>query len=163
MKRIVIGLVALAALGCEDEGPPPFGEKFWGVGSNGGGGPGGGSGYGGASGYGGGSGSGGGSGYGGASGYGGGSGYGGTGYGGGGYGGGYGGGGGCVGVGQSCTTGNDCCQTSTYGDTCLLDPIYQCAAICYQSSYCAPPSCCVQLKDVAYGACISGGGYTCMP
>lgn len=79
-----------------------------------------------------------------------------------GYGGGYGGSSGCKGgPGTSCSITSDCCQVDPNGDVCVGNPIYQCAARCSASSDCAG-YCCVQL-DNGQGACISGGGYPCLP
>ena len=151
MNRVLVSLFVLTLVGCVDSGPVPFstGKLFTGGSGNkvlgGSGGQGGSGGYGGS--------------YGGSGGYGGS--YGGSGgYGGGGYGGS--GGGGCLSVGQSCSVNSDCCQTSSYGNTCIGDPIYQCAAKCYQSADCAD-FCCVQLTGVSYGACMKNSSYPCLP
>jgi hypothetical protein len=146
VKRTLFALGTLAVIGCVDSGPVPFstGKLFTGGkgGFQAGGSGGGGGSYGGAGGYGGSGGQGGS--YGGAGGYGG------------------SGGGSCSNVGQSCSASSQCCQTDYNGDTCVGDPIYQCAAICYSSSECAA-NCCVQLTGVPYGACLVNSTYPCMP
>ena len=71
--------------------------------------------------------------------------------------------GGCKGgSGTTCTAHSDCCQVDTYGDICVGEPVYQCAAKCTASAQCAG-NCCVQLTGQSYGACVSGSGFSCLP
>ncbi len=137
MKQAGIVVAGLLLLGCEDSGPVPFtGPELFGTGAASGSGGSGGKNTGGFGGSSGGS---------------------------GGSGGHAGSGGGCLGgPGTPCDFKSDCCQVSTYGDTCVGDPINQCAGLCYSSSDC-PSDCCVALQDESYGACVSVSGYTCMP